>query len=68
MDQEFADRADMRFEGLEIMLGRFGQHIKDLEDEVKQAKSMSVSTEKLASRFADDALAGQEQLEAQLQR
>lgn len=38
--------------------------MKDLEEEVRQAKGMVDGVEKLASRFADDALGGQEQLAA----
>ena len=41
-DPEFADRVDARFEGLELMLGRVGEHIKDLEDD--DAVSMSEMT------------------------
>ena len=66
--QEFAERVDLRFEQIESMMNRHGHQMGDLEEEVRQAKNMAVGAEKLASRFADDALAGQEQLASQMQQ
>lgn len=57
-DQEFAEKVEFRFEQLEGVLNRHGHQMNDLEEEVRQAKEMAVGVEKLASRFADDALAG----------
>ena len=51
---------ELRFEQIESVLNRCGRQMSDLEEEVRQAKDMAFGTEKLASRFADDALAGQE--------
>ena len=42
------------------------KRMKNLETEVSKAKTIAISSEKLANRLVDDVMAGQEEIQAQI--